>query len=102
MDGPGAILPTVYGLGQATPKEADEETALRSFDAYFIGEMLKRSAPEGQAGLFDGGQAGRMYRDHFYQELARIIAENSDFGVSSSLAGSLEAPLEAPSREEQR
>ncbi len=102
MDGPGAILPTLYGLGQATPRETDEETALRAFDAYFIGEMLKRSAPQGSTGLFDGGQAGRMYRDHFYQELARIIAENSDFGVSSTLAGSLDSTVEPPSSEEQR
>lgn len=83
------VLPSVHSLGAARVGKEDEKTALRAFDAYFLGEMLRRSAPQKPTGLFDGGQAGRMYQDHLYQELARIIAENSDFGLASSLTGKL-------------
>ena len=34
---------------------------------------------------FDGGQAGRMYRDHLYQENARMIAESGDFSSNSEV-----------------
>lgn len=82
-------LPTVNNLGRASSRNADEATALRSFDAYFVGEMLKRSAPQNPTGLFDGGEAGRMYQEQLYQELARMIAEKGDFGLASTLKGSL-------------
>lgn len=83
------ILPTVYSLGKGVARNVDEKTALRAFDAYFLGEMLRQSAPRSETSLFDGGQAGRMYRDHFYQELARIIAEKGDYGLARSLEGHL-------------
>ena len=82
-------LPTVHSLGKIVTRNADEKTALRAFDAYFLGELLRRSAPKNTSGLFDGGQAGRMYRDHLYQELARLIAEKGDFGIAGSLEGRL-------------
>ena len=83
-------LPTVHSLGKTVTKDTDEKTALRSFEAYVIGEMLRRAVPESSGdGLFDGGQAGRMYRDHLYQEYARMIAETGDFGLSSQLEGYL-------------
>lgn len=86
---PITALPTASGLGAVKAAGADEERALRAFDAYFVGEMLKRSSPQNPSGLLDGGQAGRMYQDHLYQEFARIIAENTDFGVTSTLRGHL-------------
>lgn len=83
-------LPTVHSLGKVVTKDADEKTALRSFEAYVIGEMLRRAVPEpSEEGLFDGGQAGRMYRDHLHQEYARMIAESGDFGLAKQLEGSL-------------
>ncbi len=98
--------PTVHGLGQANAHFAtgrvEESEALRAFDAYFLGEMLRRSAPSNPTGLFDGGTAGRMYQDHFYQELARIVAEQGSFGLASTLEGRLggaasgEAPVVEP------
>ena len=88
-------LPTIHNLGVKRVEPADEETALRAFDAYFLGEMLRRSAPQNPSGLFDGGQAGRMYQDHLYQELGRIIAENGDFGIASSLVGKLDPASKA-------
>ncbi len=82
-------LPTVYSLGQGIGPDPDEETALKAFDAYFLGEMLRQSKPKNTTGLFDGGQAGRMYQDHLYQEMARLIAETGDFGLAASLKGTL-------------
>lgn len=89
----GAIDPvriaTELSLGTRGEGKADEATALRSFEAYFLGEMLRIAAPSNPSGLFDGGQAGRMYREHFYQELARIVAENGGVGIATSLSGQL-------------
>lgn len=97
MDELDAIRPaTVDAPATDVARRADEQTALRSFDAYFLGEMLKRSAPENPSGLFDGGQAGRMYQDHLYEEMARIIAESGRFGISKALEGTLETPAESP------
>ncbi len=102
-------LPTVQSLGKVTGHNADEKTALRAFDAYFLGEMLRRSSSQNPTGLFDGGDAGRMYQDHFYQELARLIAEKGDFGLTRSLEGHLsndpkeiveEASEETPRKED--
>lgn len=91
---PVTELSTESNLGRTRAKGATEETALRSFDAYFVGEMLKRSAPDNPSGLMDGGEAGRMYQDHLYQEFARIIAQNTDFGLASTLSGTLERASE--------
>lgn len=77
------------GLEDAGVRGTDEKTALTAFDAYFLGEMLKRSAPQNPTGLLDGGQAGRMYQDHLYEELARIMAESGEFGIAESLEGKL-------------
>lgn len=82
-------LPTVTTLGKVLPKDTDEKTALKAFEAYFLGEMLKRATPKNSSGLFDGGSAGRMYQDHLYQEMARIVAEQGDFGLAKSLEGHL-------------
>ena len=80
---------TELSLGTQSGGQADEASALRSFEAYFLGELLRIAAPSNPTGLFDGGQAGRMYREHFYQELARVIADNGGVGVATSLAGQL-------------
>lgn len=89
----GALDPvgvaTELSLGVRGEGKADEATALRSFEAYFLGEMLRISAPSNPTGLFDGGEAGRMYREHFYQELARVVAENGGVGIAASLEGQL-------------
>ena len=67
-------LPTVHSLGALSADGAKEKDALQAFDAYFLGEMLKRSAPDNPSGLFDGGD----------------VALNSDFGIASSLEGQLD------------
>lgn len=83
---------TELSLGMQSGEKADEASALRSFEAYFLGELLRISAPSNPSGLFDGGQAGRMYREHLYQEFARLIADNGGVGFASSLAGQLSKP----------
>ena len=82
-------IPTELSLGKLPEGKADEATALRNFEAYFLGEMMRISAPQNPNGLFDGGQAGRMYREHFYQELARIVADSGGVGLATSMAGQL-------------
>ena len=48
MDGITApSLPTVHSLGKHVRKETDEKTALKSFEAYIVGEMLRRAAEGG-------------------------------------------------------
>ena len=89
-------LPRVLGDVQAS--NADEKTALKAFDAYFLGEMLKQSAPQNPTGLLDGGEAGRMYQDHLYEELARIMAESGEFGIAKSLEGQLTPASESDDR----
>lgn len=83
--------PTELSLGHANgQKKADEAAALRSFEAYFLGEMLRIAAPKDSSGPLDGGQAGRMYREHFHQELARLIADHGGVGLATALDGQLE------------
>lgn len=95
-------LSTVHALGQATSAKVDDGTAVRSFEAYMIGEMLRRAMPSGEGdAVFDGGQAGRMYRDHLYQEYARLIAESGDFGLASQLEAHLDPSAAADGREEE-
>ncbi len=74
--------------------EVDAPQALRAFDAYFIGQLLTRATnfEEEAEGIFDGGRAGRMYRDFFYQEIARIVAENAGFGLAGEFAQQLGNP----------
>lgn len=89
LDAVGGGAPTELALGKRGDGKADEKTALRSFEAYFLGELLRIATPRDSTGLFDGGQAGRMYREHFFQELARIIADNGGVGIAEGLEGQL-------------
>ena len=84
---------STYGLNAAKDKLAspdDESAALRKFDALFLGNILKGFQTEDEDSLFDGGSAGRMYRDHFYEEIARVIAEKGGLGLSEQLQGQLD------------
>jgi len=87
-----SVIPTWRNVGAAGSAEVSEADALRSFDAYFLGEMLKRATPSssGEGLGLDGGQGGRMYRDFLHEELARIIAENGEFGLAASLEGRID------------
>ncbi len=81
---------------------ADESVALREFDSYFLGEMLRIAAkPAQEEGFMDGGSAGRMYRDFFLQEIARIVAKHGDFGVAGQLTGELQVASDAGHEQEE-
>ena len=78
-------------------QDIDEDEALRVFDSYFLAMILKGGSQPlgGTDHLLDGGQAGRMYRDFFHQELARIVAERGNIGLAESLRGELDKPNES-------
>lgn len=82
---------------------ADGVEALREFDAYFLAQILKGAQASSEEHLLDGGSAGRMYRDHFYEEIARVLAEQGEFGLTNQLRDSFPksgSPDSAAEREE--
>ena len=84
------VMPTVNNLGAHVRSDVSGETALRAFDTYFVSEMLKAASRSGdEEGEFAGGKEGLMYRDFLHQELARIVAETTDFGVTQQLRGTI-------------
>jgi Rod binding domain-containing protein len=78
-------LPPVNAFAQrAAP---GPEAAVNEFEAYLIGEMLRRATKsESESTPLDGGPAGRMYRELFYEEIGRIAARNGGLGLGDSLA----------------
>jgi Rod binding domain-containing protein len=78
-------LPPVNAFSQrAAP---GPEAAINEFEAYLIGEMLRRATKsESESTPLDGGHAGRMYRELFYEEIGRIAARNGGLGLGDSLA----------------
>lgn len=73
----------------AMAKKPDAEKATREFDAYFLSQFLKSAGSASEEHMLDGGSAGRMYRDQFFDEIARILAEHGGMGVSQQLAAQL-------------
>ena len=74
----------------------DGVEALREFDSYFLAQILKGAQASSEEHLLDGGSAGRMYRDQFYQEVARVMAKQGGFGITEQLR---DAFPKAPSRD---
>jgi len=69
--------------GAAKPSLAE---AVREFEGYFVGEMLRsasRSLPGG--GALDGGPGGRLYREMFFEQIGRLVARSGGFGLARSL-----------------
>ncbi len=60
--------------------------AAREFEGLLLG-MLLRSATQPLAGesLLDGGSAGRMYRELFFEEIARLAARRDELGFGGML-----------------
>lgn len=90
------VAPDVEGVNLLRSKigaeQADGQKALREFDAYFLAQLLKSGNQDGEDSLFDGGSAGRMYRDYFHEEVARVLAQQGSIGLSQELADKLEKP----------
>ncbi len=72
-----------------TPDSQKAEKAMREFDAYFLSQFLKSAGGATEEHLLDGGSAGRMYRDQFMDEIARVLAEHGGIGISQQLADQL-------------
>lgn len=70
----------------------DDRKVLRDFDSLFLSRILKGFHADDEENLFDGGSAGRMYRDQFYEEIARMLAEKGGLGLSEQLAEHLSKP----------
>ena len=58
----------------------------REFEALLVGELTRQAAkPLPGESLLDGGSAARMYREQFFQEVARLSAERGSLGVAEVL-----------------
>ncbi|MFO0687160.1 MAG: rod-binding protein [Myxococcota bacterium] len=85
-------IPSELSLAKRGDGKASEAEALKGFEAYFLGELMRIAMPKSESGLMDGGQAGRMYQEHYFQELARVVAAGGGVGIAASLAGRLAKP----------
>ncbi len=95
----GAVMPL---RSRPSGQAVEGPEALREFDAYFLAQILKGAESASEEHMLDGGSAGRMYRDHFYDELARVLSEKGGFGITEQLKDSLRGPTsgeQAPDRE---
>ena len=81
---PGA---TAAALRGPAPQAQDPKTtkAVSEFDAYFLAQILKSAQPEGEEHMLDGGSAGRMYREQFFDEMAKFVAQQGSFGMSNQI-----------------
>jgi Rod binding domain-containing protein len=71
------------------------KAAIEDFEAYLIGEMLRRATKSEMGNsLLSGGEAGRMYQELFYEEIGRVAARSGGFGLGDALADSLDEKTE--------
>jgi Rod binding domain-containing protein len=89
---PAATAPR-EGL-MAAPREPRAESApdlaraAQEFEAYLVGALLRTgTSPTSGEGLLDGGAGGRLYRELFYEEVARLAARGPGFGIAGLLRG---------------
>ncbi len=83
--------PSVEGVALLrSPEKIDGDRAVREFDAYFLSQLLKSSNAGSEEHMLDGGSAGRMYRDYFYEEVGRVLAEHGAVGISQQIGDALE------------
>ncbi len=85
----------------------DTGRVAREFEALLLAEMMKTaSKPLGVSGILDGGSAGKMYREMFLDEVARMTAARGGLGLADSLAEKLQSETrgaeERPVEEDER
>lgn len=69
--------------GQDIQRQASLENACRDFESLFVKYMLqqmRQTVP--QDGLFDGGQAEKLYTSMMDQEVAKEISEQRGIGLA--------------------
>ena len=68
------------------------ERVAREFEALLLGELWKSAARGlGFSSLMDGGPAGRMYRERFFQEAVRTAVESRPSALASAIQRQLAA-----------
>jgi len=84
----------------STVGEVDLATAASAFEGYLVGAMLRiGTRPVGGESPLDGGAGGRMYRELFFEEIARLAAQGPGFGLGTLLgadAGPNDSGAEGP------
>ncbi|MFT5694522.1 MAG: Rod binding domain-containing protein [Myxococcota bacterium] len=84
---------------QAEPKaslaKSDDAKALQEFEAYFLAQILKNSGAESQEHMFDGGSAGRMYRDQMFDEISRVLSAKGGLGLMEQMGDALSGKAKA-------
>ncbi|NNL66225.1 MAG: hypothetical protein HKP30_08285 [Myxococcales bacterium] len=86
MSNLSALAATTFRSPHDLPATPDLETAATEFESYLLGEFLRLSeASSLHEGPMDGGNAGKMMRSMFHQEIARIVAESGGLGVARML-----------------
>ena len=58
----------------------------REFEALLLSQLARQlSQPLPGTRPLDGGSAGRMYREQFFQQVTRLAAERGGFGLAEAL-----------------
>lgn len=71
-------------MNQSNPAKAMEKVCAE-FETLFAHQMLKTMAESVPDGFLEDGLAGDIYKDMFYQEVARNIAETGALGIRDTL-----------------
>jgi Rod binding domain-containing protein len=85
----------------------DAHRVAREFEGLLLAELMKTaSKPLGVSEILDGGSAGKIYREMFLDEVARMSAARGGLGLAKAIAEQLQSATpdaEEPSgREETR
>ncbi len=85
----------------------DADRVAQEFEALLLAEMMKTaSKPLGVSEILDGGSAGKIYREMFLDEVARMSAARGGLGLAKAIAEQLQPATpgaeERPDREETR
>ena len=94
-----AIDPAAAGLPGLLALAASEKPSLRAvareFEALLVGELTRQAArPLPGTRPLDGGSSGRMYREQFFQEVARLAAARGSLGIADAIERQLGAAPE--------
>ena len=69
-------------LSATRPQEAELREAAGAFEGLLLGAVLRHANRGlGGSGLLDGGPGGRMYRELFLDEVARLAAGRGALGL---------------------